>query len=180
MVRKIDIRGNSLLFSAGQVRVDYAPCDRTPSAASRASRATCQYECQRGMSESGAAGSSGSNPMARVITRATVSTSPFVSVGHVFIPSPVGSASRHSFRAPVLELFRALIYPVLGRDVMAQGWNLKFTRPNPKGGADLQGLIVVHVADQYDAFMSQTSTTLSYWLPAKCRTPFSRSTQRHL
>ena len=60
------------------VGVDYAPCDRTPSAASRASRATCQYECQRGMSEPGAACSSGSNPMARVITRATVSTSPFL------------------------------------------------------------------------------------------------------
>ena len=40
---------------------------------------------------------------------------------------------------------------------MAQGWNLKFTRPNPKGGADLQGLIVVHVADQYDAAVLATS-----------------------
>ena len=43
------------------------------------------------------------------------------------------------------------------KDVMAQGWNLKFTRPNPKGGADLQGLIVVHVADQYDAVVLATS-----------------------
>ena len=40
---------------------------------------------------------------------------------------------------------------------MAQGWNFKFTRPNPKGGADLQGLIVVHVADQYDAVVLATS-----------------------
>ena len=40
---------------------------------------------------------------------------------------------------------------------MAQGWNLKFTRPNPKGGADLQGLIVVHVVDQYDAVVLATS-----------------------
>ena len=43
-----------------------------------------------------------------------------------------------------------------GRDVMAQGWNFKFTRPNPKGGADLQGLIVVHVADQYDGVVWAT------------------------
>jgi hypothetical protein len=40
---------------------------------------------------------------------------------------------------------------------MANGWNLKFTRPNPKGGPDLQGLIVVHVADQYGAVVLATS-----------------------
>jgi hypothetical protein len=40
---------------------------------------------------------------------------------------------------------------------VAEGWNLKFTRPNPKGGPDLQRLIVVHVADQYGAVVLATS-----------------------
>jgi|HubBroStandDraft_2_1064218.scaffolds.fasta_scaffold1197899_2 hypothetical protein len=34
---------------------------------------------------------------------------------------------------------------------MAQGWKFRTKRPNPKGGPDLQGMIVVRVADQLGA-----------------------------
>ena len=31
---------------------------------------------------------------------------------------------------------------------MAEGWKLRTRRPDPKGGPELQGLVVVRVADQ--------------------------------
>jgi hypothetical protein len=34
---------------------------------------------------------------------------------------------------------------------MAEGWKFKTRRPNPDGGADLLGLVVVRVADQHGA-----------------------------
>jgi hypothetical protein len=40
---------------------------------------------------------------------------------------------------------------------MAEGWKFKFTRPNPDGGPDLQGLAVVHVADQGAAIVVAAS-----------------------
>jgi hypothetical protein len=36
---------------------------------------------------------------------------------------------------------------------VAQGWKLKTMRPNPEGGADLQGLVAVHIADQLGAIV---------------------------
>jgi hypothetical protein len=39
------------------------------------------------------------------------------------------------------------------RKFVAQGWKFKMTRPNPDGGPNLQGLVVVHVADQQGAII---------------------------
>jgi hypothetical protein len=40
---------------------------------------------------------------------------------------------------------------------MKVGWKFKTRRPDPKGGPDLQGLIVVHVADQGAAIVVAAS-----------------------
>jgi hypothetical protein len=40
---------------------------------------------------------------------------------------------------------------------MAAGWKFKTRRPNPNGGPDLQGLVLVHVADQHGAIVVAAS-----------------------
>ena len=40
---------------------------------------------------------------------------------------------------------------------MAEGWKFRTRRPNPDGGADLLGLVVVRVADQHGAILVASS-----------------------